>query len=68
MAKMKKLEDENIIIPKKSKEDCKTEEGVDSIKATLQEEMLKTLQEEVRQLHFKLRQKEQIILEFKRET
>ena len=62
MLKLKKLEDENILIPKKGKEEAKQEEtGVDDVNKQVQEEMTKTLQEEIRQLHFKLRQKEQII-------
>ena len=56
------MQDENILIPKKGKEDQKEEKQ----EVKPDDEMAQQLQEEIRQLHFKVRQKEQIIEEFKK--
>ena len=56
------MQDENILIPKKGKEEQKIEKQ----EVKPEDEMTRQLQEEIRNLHFKIRQKEQIIDEFKK--
>lgn len=68
MAKLKRIEEDNFLIPKK-KEEEKKDNAEESIAKPSEEDGLNTiLQNELRQLHFKLRQKDQIITEFKREA
>ena len=56
------MQDENILIPKKGKDEQKIEKQ----EVKPEDEMTRQLQEEIRNLHFKIRQKEQIIDEFKK--
>ena len=62
--KYKGLQDDNYLIPKKGKDDQKDKD--ENVKT--EDEMVKQLQGEIRDLHFKMRQKEQIIEEFKKEA
>ena len=64
MAKLKRIEEDNFLIPKK-KEESKVDQKSE---ASTDQELSTILQNELRQLHFKLRQKDQIITEFKREA
>ena len=50
--KYKNMQDDNFLIPKKSKDDVK---GDESDKAKTEDEMAKQLQGEIRDLHFKMR-------------
>ena len=73
MAKLKRIEEENFLIPKKKEADGgpanKPKEGGGEEEKGGQDNELNTiLQNELRQLHFKLRQKDQIITEFKKEA
>ena len=80
MTKIKKIESENFIIPKKKDEEEKSAAG-DGAQAqgaaeaqpnqpqqNQENDLAAILQNELRQLHFKLRQKDQIIQEFKKEA
>ena len=75
MAKLKRIEEENFLIPKKKEEESKAADNAVNTSSTSAEsstsadgDLSAILQNEVRQLHFKLRQKDQIITEFKREA
>ena len=71
LAKQKKLEEENFIIPKKKEESKESEESSEeSTQPSTDGDggLSAILQNELRQLHFKLRQKDQIITEFKKEA
>ena len=80
MAKIKKIESENFIIPKKKDEEEEKKAG-DAAQAqetsesqpnaqpkNPENDLAAILQNELRDLHFKLRQKDQIIQEFKKEA
>lgn len=67
MNKLKKIEEENFLIPKK-KEEEKKGQVADPQEASQENDLNAILQNELRQLHFKLRQKDQIIEEFKKEA
>ena len=81
MTKIKKIESENFIIPKKKDDQEEEKKAVDSAQAqeasesqpnqqqkTPENDLAAILQNELRDLHFKLRQKDQIIQEFKKEA
>ena len=80
MTKIKKIESENFIIPKKKDEEEEKKAG-DAAQAqesaesqpnaqpkNSENDLAAILQNELRDLHFKLRQKDQIIQEFKKEA
>ena len=80
MTKIKKIESENFIIPKKKDEEEEKKAG-DAAQAQeasesqpnaqpkqAENDLAAILQNELRDLHFKLRQKDQIIQEFKKEA
>lgn len=74
MAKLKRIEEDNFLIPKKKEEESKAEDNAIASSTSAESstsadgDLSAILQNEVRQLHFKLRQKDQIITEFKREA
>lgn len=63
--KVKKIESENFLIPKVKKEEQKKDEEADGSDGS---DLTTILQNELRDALFKLRQKEQIIQEFKKEA
>lgn len=71
MNKLKRIEEDNFLIPKK-KEEKKGNAEAETQSAEAQQNsdggLSAILQNELRQLHFSLRQKDQIIAEFKREA
>jgi chromosome segregation ATPase len=67
--KLKKMQEDNILIPKKKEEHKEGASAQSDPQSVSQDnELNQALQNELRQLHFKLRQKDQIISEFKREA
>jgi len=68
MNKLKRIEEENFLIPKKKEETKAQEESEAQASQNADGGLSAILQNEVRQLHFNLRQKDQIIAEFKREA